>query len=109
MHIDYGQIGARIKQTRKEQRITQEMLAEELSVSVSYVSQVERGVTRISLDLLAAIATTLDCEIAYLLDGVSRKQENYLEAALAQELQTLTPAQKRLLLEIVAVLKKDYT
>ena len=27
MHIDYGQIGFRIKQARKEQRITQEILA----------------------------------------------------------------------------------
>jgi len=106
MHIDYGQIGFRIKQARKEQRITQEILAERLGVSVSYVSQVERGVTKISLDLLASIATILNCEIAFLLDGVAYGQQNYLETALSREIQTLSPIQKKQLLEIAAILKK---
>ena len=66
MNVDYSLIGSRIKSKRKEKRMTQEMLAEALEVSVGYVSQVERGVTKISLDLLAEISGILECDIAFL-------------------------------------------
>ena len=46
MHVDYKLIGGRIKERRKARGMTQEQLAEALSVTVGYVSQMERGVTR---------------------------------------------------------------
>ena len=64
MNIDYKLIGERIKKTRKSQNITQELLAEKLNVSIGYVSQVERGITKISLDLLGAISSILNCDVA---------------------------------------------
>ena len=51
--MDYGAIGQRIKQVRRSRDMTQERLAEALSVSVGYISQIERGVTKINLDTLA--------------------------------------------------------
>lgn len=56
MNVDYGAIGRRIKQVRRSRDMTQERLAEALSVSVGYISQIERGVTKINLDTLAAVA-----------------------------------------------------
>ena len=53
MNVDYGAIGQRIKQVRRSRDMTQERLAEALSVSVGYISQIERGVTKINLDTLA--------------------------------------------------------
>ena len=47
MSIDYKLIGSRIKSERIRQKITQEKLAESLDVSVGYVSQLERGITKI--------------------------------------------------------------
>lgn len=44
--------------------MTQEIMAERLNVSIGNVSQVERGVTKISLDLLGAIASFLNCDVA---------------------------------------------
>ncbi len=107
MNIDYKQIGERIKQKRKAQKMTQEELAECLEVSVGYVSQVERGKTKISLDLLAAIATAIDCEIAYFLDGVSIGQKNYLETALQLQISKLSAEKKQLLLKIAVVLSES--
>ncbi|HIU48528.1 MAG TPA: helix-turn-helix transcriptional regulator [Candidatus Avimonoglobus intestinipullorum] len=46
MSIDYSLIGARIQARRKQMHLTQEQLAEALSVSVGYISQVERGTPR---------------------------------------------------------------
>ena len=65
MNIDYKLIGERIKQARKSKCITQEYLAERLGVSIGYVSQVERGITKISLDLLGAISTVLERDVAF--------------------------------------------
>lgn len=107
MNIDYRQIGQHIKQMRKTKKMTQEVLAERLDVSVGYVSQIERGATKISLDLLAAIATILDCEIAWLLDGVSVGQRTYLEDALQTKIHTLSPQKKKLLFQIAEVLSQS--
>ena len=64
MNIDYKLIGERIKKARKLMGMTQDMMAEKLGVSIGYVSQVERGITKISLDLLGAISSILECDIA---------------------------------------------
>ena len=71
MNVDYGAIGQRIKQVRRSRDMTQERLAEALSVSVGYISQIERGVTKINLDTLAAVAAHLNCELSELVTGVS--------------------------------------
>ena len=84
MNVDYGAIGQRIKQVRRSRDMTQERLAEALSVSVGYISQIERGVTKINLDTLAAVAAHLNCELSELVTGVSVLQGRYLEGELAQ-------------------------
>ena len=59
MAVDYDQLGRRIKERRRALGHTQDTLAEALGVSVGYVSQIERGVTKVSLDTLASIAARL--------------------------------------------------
>ena len=49
MALNYSIIGMRLKQARIDKKLTQEKLAEELDVSVAYVSRVERGSTEIGL------------------------------------------------------------
>ena len=101
MNIDYKLIGTKIKTRRKELRITQEILAEELSVSIGYVSQVERGVTRISLDLLAQISGILKCDIAYFVSGTAISESGYLKNELTERFNLLSAAQKKLVIGIV--------
>lgn len=52
MSVDYRIIGQRIKIKRKSIRKTQDHVAEALSVSVGYISQIECGVTKVNLDTL---------------------------------------------------------
>ena len=59
MNIDFSLIGQRIKQKRKAIKITQEKLAEELSVTVGYVSQIEGGRVKVNLEMLGKIATII--------------------------------------------------
>ena len=78
MQVDYKLIGTRIKEQRRLREYTQEDLAEKLEVSVGYISQVERGITRISLDLLAAVSTVLECDMAVLVTGSAMNRESYM-------------------------------
>ena len=64
--IDYVAIGRRVKKYRTQAKMTQSDLAEHLSVSVGYVSQIERGNTEVSLKRLADIANITNTKLAYL-------------------------------------------
>ena len=71
MVIDYKIIGKRIKMVRKDNNMTQEVLAEKADVTVGYISQIKRGICKVNLDTLAIIANILNCEVSFLIDGTS--------------------------------------
>ena len=104
MNIDYKLIGERIKLERKKKNLTQEVLAEKLDVSIGYVSQVERGITKISLELLGAISNILDCDIATLVTGCAVVCPGYLTEELSLALSTLNGRKRKLLLEFAGLL-----
>ncbi len=66
MPLDYKLIGANIKARRKELQITQEQMAEELYLSLSLISKLERGVKPVSMDTFFSIAEYLHTSIAAL-------------------------------------------
>lgn len=105
--VDYRLIGGRIREKRKQNHFTQERLAEDLGVSVGYVSQVERGVTKISLELLSAIASLLSCDPAELLSGSATTSETYLRTELLEQVSYLTDREKRLVLSFVRWLTEN--
>lgn len=84
--------------------LTQENLAEKLDVSVGYVSQIERGITKISLDTLAEISVILDCDIAKLITGTVIDGENYKSAELNAYLASLDRRDRQLLLDFIKLL-----
>lgn len=94
MSVDYPLIGSRIKTARKRFGATQEWLAERLSVSVGFVSQLERGITKINLDTLSRIASELECDITYFISGVDEQQNNYLQSELYETINSMTQSQK---------------
>lgn len=64
--VDYKGIGRRIAHYRKKIKMTQEVLSEKLDITESYVCQVERGTTKISLTRLYEIAEVLGVDVAFL-------------------------------------------
>ncbi|MBQ3826264.1 MAG: helix-turn-helix transcriptional regulator [Spirochaetaceae bacterium] len=50
MSIDYRLIGQKIQTKRKTLHKTQENMAESISVTVGYISQIERGITKVNLE-----------------------------------------------------------
>ncbi len=107
MNIDYKVIVSRIKAKRKAAGKTQEQLAEKLSVTVGYVSQLERGVTKISLDTLSEICYILNCDMSFFITGAATGEASYLQDELIEKYASLTQTQKRLILDFIDVLIKN--
>lgn len=106
MAIDYKLLGKRIKKIRLIKGKTQEQLAEEFQVSVGYISQLERGITKISLDRLVDISDSLECNISALLEGCSEQSSDYLNTELTEYFDTLSPKERKLLCELLKTYEK---
>ena len=106
MGVDYKLIGNRIKTERKKCGLTQEALAEKLDVSIGYVSQVERGITKISLDLLSEISAVLKCDVSALITESAVNSDTYMKSELLNATSSLSPAKRKILLEFIKLLSE---
>lgn len=107
MAVDFFTLGQRIQRKRKSLRRTQEQMAEMLDVTVGYISQIERGITKISLDTLSEITAYLGCEFSELLDGSTVQSQLYLNDEIKAVETKLSAKNKKILSEIAAVLEKN--
>ena len=101
MSVDFNLIGSRIKATRKGANKTQEWLAEQIDVSVGYISQVERGITKISLETLAEICSVLGGDMGYLVSGSAKSQNEYMQDEIARKIPLLSERDKKIISEMV--------
>jgi transcriptional regulator with XRE-family HTH domain len=107
MPIDYKVIGNRIKKERKQSKLSQEELAECLGISSSFQSRMERGATKISLDMLGRISETLDISLSLLVAGVADSSCDFLDEELSSAIEDFTPLERRLLLDIVKSIRQN--
>lgn len=81
--INYVALGERIRQSRKKAKLTQEQLAESISLSVSHVGHIERGSRIPSIDTLVRMSSTLHVSIDYLLLGEFSAEHMLLSSVTA--------------------------
>ena len=67
MELNYKAIGKRIKIARIKREMTQEQLADLVSLSVSHMSNIETGTTKVSLTAIVNLANALGVTIDDLL------------------------------------------
>lgn len=106
MGVDFFALGQRIQRRRKSLGRTQENLAEAISVTTGYISQIERGITKINLETLSGIAEYLGCDIAAFLSDTATMSGSYLSGELEECAGRLSPQNRRTLIEIARVLEK---
>ena len=63
------EIGLRLKQARKDKGLTQEKISELLSISQKHYSEVERGITGLSVKHYIQLSDILAISLDYLLKG----------------------------------------
>ena len=69
MYYDIKESGKRIKELRKKAGITQEELASKLNISTVAISNMERGVNGVSLDMMGILAEVLNSSVDYIAFG----------------------------------------
>lgn len=111
--INYRLIGRHIKAARKARRMTQEMLAEKMDVSLGYIGQIERGAKLINLERLAQICLILQVPIEDMIAGCVDKELDDIPVinALTQErvdaIHTLLKGQPRKVTDMVTEVVHD--
>lgn len=106
MSPDYSVIGRRIKNLRLKNNMTQEMLADEIDISVAFISRVERGTVQVNLKRLTQIAEILKVSPGYLLVGSNTKSKDYLKEDFCELLAKCTSEQQRLIYQISELVSK---
>lgn len=104
MSVDYKLIGSRIKIKRNTIGMTQEKLAERIDVSVGYISQLERGITKISLSTLAEISTVLGVDLSYFVTGTATENSAYMHDELIKKYSQLSAKQKQQILAFMDIM-----
>ena len=66
--MNYHLLGKNIKETRKSLKITQEQLAEKIEVSTVFISQIENGIRKPSLETVYKISIALNTKIDTLIN-----------------------------------------
>ena len=85
--IDYITVGKKLKEARLNKNLTQSELADELGVSIGYISQVESGDKCFNLKRFEEIAEFFDKPIGYFLGSVG---SNERESLMNEIIETLS-------------------
>lgn len=102
--MDYYKIGQKVRKYRKAQGLSQEQLAERIGISVTHMSHIETGNTKLSLPVLVDIAEALDVKTDDLLFEVQSVQKISFQE-LTEVLERCTSQQIRIITEIVKATK----
>lgn len=100
MGIDYKIIGERLKAARISKKLTQEALAEQMDVSVVYISRIETGNSKINLPRLNQICTILGISEGQVLNGVASNSKTYLNGEFSNLLKNCPPDKMKLIYEV---------
>ncbi len=103
--MDYYAIGQRIRKIRKAQGFSQETLAEQAGISVTHMSHIETGNTKLSLPVLVDLAEILDVRTDDLLyDGIFAERSSTIDE-IVQILDTCTAQQLKIIKNILKTTK----
>lgn len=102
--IDYAKLGLKIKEIRQSRGMTQDCLAELVGCNTSHISNIENSHTKVSLNVLLAIANVLDSSIDYLLSGQYTNTPLALDNEILRMLQKCDTQKKEKILKIIEII-----
>lgn len=106
--LDYEQIGKQIKIARIQTGVTQEYLAEKVKISSTHLSNVERGTTKVGLNVIVDISRALHVSLDLLLCNEigTPYQKSILNSRMAELLEDFTSKELIVLGELIESTKK---
>ena len=91
----------RIRRAREQMGYTREQFAEKLDVSVSYLAELERGKTGLSVKMLLKICSLLGLSADYVLFGNERSEDELLLERIRRIDDTYMPMLNKIINEML--------
>ena len=99
-------VGKRIREYREKAHITQESLAETLDISVTAISNIERGINYPTLENFIMIANTIGVSSDLLLSDVFNESNIIKSSELSEKLKQVPPDKRKQITDIIETLLK---
>lgn len=104
--LDFQLIGRRVRDFRQMRGLTQEKLAEEVELSVPYVSHIERGKKKASISTFIKLASALGITVDTLLLGWQPVEVATIDSDVKALLGDCPPREQQVILKIAAASKQ---
>ena len=105
--MDYYKIGQRVRKIRKAKGLSQENLAEMLDISVTHMSHIETGNTKMSFGLVDKIAEILGVSLDYLAHD-KEKEDNSYAKQISDMIVTCSDANKRVIFDTIKAMVDSF-
>lgn len=102
--LDYAKLGMKIKEIRISKGLTQDNLAEMVSCNTSHISNIENNHTKVSLNVLLAIANSLNTSIDYLLSNQYENSSLALDNEILRAIKDFPDEKKEKFLKMIEIL-----
>lgn len=79
---NYEPIGARIKSARQKKKYTQEFVAKKIDVGIQHISDIERGISGVSIPTLMELCALLEVSADYILFGFTDTEDSPINSIL---------------------------
>ena len=107
MALNYSSLGKRIRYFRKKRGLSQMALAEEIDCATTFISYIENGQKRMSLNTLVLIANALHVSADELLADSLDYNFRVMNHELSDLMSDCTTSERKILFEIVAASKQS--
>ncbi|WHH57179.1 helix-turn-helix transcriptional regulator [Petroclostridium sp. X23] len=99
--VNYKKLGKRIKEERLKSKMTQEELAEKIALSSVYISHMECGTAKPSLETLVKVCNALDVTIDYVLMDSLHQAKEYIHDEIAGLIKDCSDEQLRVIARLI--------
>ena len=93
--MDKVELGAKIREVRKECGYTQEKLAEMADIGTMYLGEIERGEKMPSLKIFIQLIESMNVSADYILRNELSSGKEYVNNEITRKLDKLTPKQRK--------------
>ena len=105
--MDKISIGLRLKEARLKKGLTQKDLSNVSGISITYVSEMERGLKMPSINTFVKIIEALDVSADYILRNNISSGRGYVFNEVTERLKSITPLQRKCVVDIIDAYLKN--
>lgn len=105
--MNYYEIGQRIRKYRKAANLSQEQLAEKAGISVTHMSHIETGNTKLSLPVLVNIADILSVQTDAIIYENPQLNKTFIKQELSDLIDSCSVNKLNVIIDVIKSTKKS--